>query len=177
MRTKSAVALAKKMRTVVPSGEAAAPVATNKRVENRRENLRRLIQQHNGPKAFSERMGYKTPSFLVQMAGPNPSRPVTEDTARAIEEKLGLPEGSLDWPSNGARPAAQHNSHGTQPTANSSALDADIVRMLAAVWDEDKIELPVVKFGQIAAYAISDAAETGSTPSPDKLRRLIELLK
>ncbi len=142
----------------------------NKRLENRRANLRALIGQHGGPKAFSELMGYKTPSFLVQMAGPNPSRPVTEDTARAVEAKLGLQDGAMDSPSGSPmRPL--------QSLPQSGAPAVAIVQMLAAVWEEDKVDMPILKFAQIAGFAITEAAESDVLPTPGKLRRLIDLLK
>lgn len=63
---------------------------------NRRENLRRLIEQWGGPSTLAQKLGYSNASFVVQMAGPNPIRDVSEKTARKIEKQLGLPEGSLD---------------------------------------------------------------------------------
>lgn len=62
----------------------------------RRENLRRLIEQWDGPSNLANKLGYTNASFLVQMAGPNPIRDVSERTARKIEGKLDLPRGYLD---------------------------------------------------------------------------------
>jgi hypothetical protein len=62
---------------------------------NRRSNLRRLANTY-GWTELAKRLGYRQPSFLVQMAGPNPTREVTEKSARRFEIDLGLPEGSLD---------------------------------------------------------------------------------
>jgi len=42
-------------------------------------------------------------SFLSQIAGPHPSKPISEKVARTIEDKLRLPEGYLD---RGTEPAA-----------------------------------------------------------------------
>ena len=86
-----------------------------KQIDLRRDNLRRLIQQHDGPAALARRLGYKNAAFLVQMAGPHPSRPVTERTARGFEEKLKLPSGWLD-----AAPDAA-----TPPVAASAAAEAN----------------------------------------------------
>jgi hypothetical protein len=154
-------------------------------MDNRRENLRRIVESRGGTKHVAiNLLGYRTASYLSQMIGPSHSRPITEDTARAIETKLSLEEGSLDWPPlNGQLPAAVIKSaaapapQGDAPVdAKAAARDAQIVQMLATVWSEDKVALPVLKFGQIAAYAISEAAETGHVPSPEMLRRLVKLL-
>lgn len=67
-------------------------------LDYRRENLRKLIEQWNGPLPLSKKLGYSNASFLVQMAGPHPSREVSEKTARAIEIKLQLPTLWLDQP-------------------------------------------------------------------------------
>lgn len=153
-----------------------------KRMENRRNNLRRLIKDNGGPKVVAARLG-KGASWISQMTGPHPTRPVSEDTARDIEAAFALPEGSLDWPAADAapvvtaEPAARPITTRPAATGDAAARDAEIVSMLAAVWSEDKIELPVVKFGQIAAYAISEAAETGKPLTEAQLRRLIALLK
>jgi hypothetical protein len=65
--------------------------------ETRRENLRLLIgSRADGVKQLAQELGYSGQSFLSQMAGPNPVRNVSETTARAIEQKLGLPAGWLD---------------------------------------------------------------------------------
>lgn len=61
----------------------------------RRNNLRRLAEQH-GATILAERLGYASPSFLSQMIGPNPTREVSERTARVIEHSLGLEPGWMD---------------------------------------------------------------------------------
>lgn len=60
-------------------------------LDYRRENLRKLIEQWGGPLPLSKKLGYANASFLVQMAGPHPTREVSEKTARTIEMKLELP--------------------------------------------------------------------------------------
>lgn len=148
-------------------------------MENRRNNLRKLIADNGGAKLFAEKWG-KRASQLSQMTGPHPTRPVSEDTAREIEEAFALPTGSLDWPPLGAAPAAPAVLTITtqqRASGDSANRDAEIVKTLSAVWDADRIALPVLKFGQIAAYAIAEAADTGKTPTEAQLRRLIDLLK
>src|SRR5574343_824378 len=64
--------------------------------DHRRARLRALIEQWGGPKPLSVKLGYSNASFLVQMAGPNPTREITERTARKIELALNLPALWLD---------------------------------------------------------------------------------
>lgn len=52
--------------------------------EVRRANVRALIEKYGASK-LATRLGYRNPSFLSQQAGPNPTREVTERTARAFE--------------------------------------------------------------------------------------------
>lgn len=149
--------------------------AMSKRSENRRANLRRLIEENDGPKELAAKLGYSNASFLVQMAGPNPTREVTEKTARRFEAKLGLEEGSLDWTAN-QRPAAPLKPvpGSKQPEAS---LTVDIVRLVGEVCEEQRVALPAAKFADVVALALADAAEHGRAPSAEYLRRLVALLK
>lgn len=176
------------MQTGIVTAGYAANITTrdkpvSKRMDNRRENLRALAKARGGTNALARELGYRSASYLSQMIGAKHSRPVTEDTARDIETKLGLAEGSLDWPPETGRPSVALPASVAAPathtvlTIGEATRDAQIVQMFAAVWSEDQVALPVLKFGQIAAYAISEAAQTGSVPTPDSLRRLVTLLK
>lgn len=62
----------------------------------RRQNLRSLIGQWGGPTSLSKKLGHSNGSYLAQLAGPRPSREVSERVAREIEGKLGLPIGWMD---------------------------------------------------------------------------------
>jgi transcriptional regulator with XRE-family HTH domain len=63
--------------------------------EIRRQHIRRLAEQHTAAE-LARRLGLKSSSFISQIAGPAPVRPVTEKTARRIEEVMGLEPGLLD---------------------------------------------------------------------------------
>lgn len=71
--------------------------------DTRRDNLRSLIHQWGGPTSLAKKLGHSNGSYVAQLAGPNPSREVSEKVAREIEHKLGLPLGWLDQehPGNG----------------------------------------------------------------------------
>jgi hypothetical protein len=62
----------------------------------RRENLRGLMVQWGGPTSLAKKLGHTNGSYVAQLAGPNPSREVSEKVARDMEVKLGLPIGWLD---------------------------------------------------------------------------------
>lgn len=66
--------------------------------DTRLENLRKLIAAMGGPTVVSHKLGHANGSYLAQMAGPNPSRPVGEKVARSIEATLKIPAGWLDLP-------------------------------------------------------------------------------
>lgn len=153
--------------------------AVSKRSDNRRENLRRLIDEHDGPKELALKLGYRNASFLVQMAGPNPTRDVTEKSARSFEQKLGLEDGSLDWPPEGKKPTkATASRNAASPILSTdTSLTLDVIKLVGQVSEEQGINLPPMKFADVVALAISDAAETGKSPSKEHLKRLLALLK
>ncbi len=157
--------------------------------QTRRTNLRTLIAHFGGPKALGERLGYKGPSFLVQMAGPNPNREITEKSARGFEESLGLEYGWLDKEPGTQPPLVKgtiglpHQRPPTTPTAVPAAvptdvnLVTDVIRMVGQVCEEVSLTLPPMKFADVVALAYSDAAETGGKPREAHLRQVIKLMK
>lgn len=158
----------------------------DKRQRNRLVNARALIEKHGGTKAFAMKVG-KSASTVSQMTGPNPTRGITSDTAREWERICEEPEGSLDWhggavpPQAPATPSkgngAPHTAESTPQGATTLVDTASIINMLVAVWSEQPGAAPTEKFGQIAAYAISEAQETGHAPTHATLKRLIALLR
>lgn len=61
----------------------------------RRENLRLLLNDRSAT-AIAAACGYQGPSFVSQMASRNSTRPITETTARKMEQALALPERWFD---------------------------------------------------------------------------------
>lgn len=66
--------------------------------EIRKANLRVLMEDAGGPNNLAKRLSLSNPSFLSHLAGPRPSRNITEKTARKIEQTMGLSENWLDSP-------------------------------------------------------------------------------
>lgn len=62
----------------------------------RRDNLKHLMAQEGGPTSLARKLGHANGSYLAQLAGPNPSREISEKVAREFEAKLNLPIGWLD---------------------------------------------------------------------------------
>lgn len=64
----------------------------------RLQNLRLLIKQWEGATTLARKLGHANASYLVQLAGPNPRRTVSEKVARDMEDKLRLPARWMDEP-------------------------------------------------------------------------------
>ena len=151
----------------------------------RRENLRKLMTETDGPTALAKRLGYTNGSFLVQMAGPNPMRQVTEKTARRFEKTLRLPSGWFDEPRGNptlAKPAktapAGHTPAPTSPAGAMSAQQvADVIRLVGVVLDAEQVQLPPIRFADIVALAWEDTVEHSGTARPEYVRQLVKLVK
>lgn len=90
----------------------------------RRENLRSLMAQWGGPTSMAKKLGHTNGSYIAQLAGPNPSREVSEKVARDMEAKLGLPIGWLDQ---------EHT--GSNRQVDDEALSACVRAVAAAIRD------------------------------------------
>jgi hypothetical protein len=71
----------------------------------RRENLTRLLEPQGAKTALAIKLGYSNGSRVTHLL--NATRPIHEDTARAIENAIGLTPGELDREP-GAPPVASH---------------------------------------------------------------------
>src|SRR5438105_2529020 len=131
----------------------------NKQNDVRRDNLRTLIHQHDGPAALARRLGYRNAAFLVQMAGPNPSRPVTERTARDFEDKLGLPAGWLDRTVPSAPVAGEAPSRPID-----SALVTEVLRLVAESCETMGVTLAHARFADVVALLYTEALEEQRLP-------------
>ncbi len=147
---------------------------SSKQNDVRRDNLRTLIQQHEGPAALARRLGYRNAAFLVQMAGPNPSRPVTERTAREFEAKLGLPSGWFDHVKGAMPPGAPD---AVPSAAIDSELVAEVLRLVAEGCETAGVTLAHAKFADVVALLYTEALEERRLPRPEHVQRLVNLLK
>jgi hypothetical protein len=134
--------------------------------DTRRNNLRSLIEQWNGPKALGLKLGYKNASFLVQMAGPNPTREITEATARKIESILDLPAGWMDQ---------QHESLGPVPVDHT--LISRVIKAVVQTAEDMAAVMKPTQLGDVVSLVYDDADEHGGHIRDEFVRRIVQLLK
>lgn len=133
--------------------------------ELRRGNLRALIEQWGGPKPLSQKLDYNNASFLVQMAGPHPTREITEKTARRIESKLDLPPGWMD-----KTPGPTETGH------VDNELVYAAIRLTAAVAEDLGLRLTPTKLADVITLVYADAEAAGAVREL-YVRQLLQLMK
>lgn len=137
--------------------------------DRRRDALRAVVEQRGGVSKVAKTLGYTNPSFLSQMIGPNPTREITEKSARKFEERLGLANGPLDGAATPAQPLA---------TGNATAdLVAAVIRMVGSACNAEGVQPSVDKFSDVVALAYLDAMTRDGKPSEAHARQLARLLK
>lgn len=159
--------------------------------EIRRANIRALINERGGLTKLSRLLGYKNPSFLSQMISlDNPTREVTEKTARGIEEAMVLPTGYLDRAPDAVAPSLGHEVERVKapaaPTANVPAVPTakavdqtqrmiDAVRVVGTAMKDAGMVLEPDRFAEIVALVYADAPEGGVRP--EIVRMMLKLLR
>lgn len=148
-------------------------------LDHRRANLRKLIEQWGGPLPLARKLGYKNASFIVQMAGPHPSREVSEKTARMIEAKLGLPALWLDQP-----PAPNGNKLLKKSKSSQTALEphvdagviSEIIRLVGQTAVDMGINLSPEKMAGVVSIVYDDMQVSGGM-RPAFVQQLVQLTK
>lgn len=112
-----------------------------------------------GPGALAKRLGYSSGSYLSQVAGPTPSRSISERTARSIETLLDLPDGYLD-------------KEDSAPPAPLAVSDV-VLEVMNAVEKMDR-RPSASKIADIVALALSHGAPSGKVDR-DFLQKLLNL--
>jgi hypothetical protein len=129
----------------------------------RRQRLRELMRARGGPGALAKKLGYSTGSYLSQVAGPTPSRDISENVARAMEKMLGLPDGYLDQ-------------EGPTPSSDVQApLVAEVIRVVMAVLEDAGQRPSADKTAEVVSLAYERAAATGKVER-DYVQRLLKLV-
>lgn len=139
----------------------------------RKANLQRIAKDIGGPVNLAAKLGYANASFLVQMIGPHPTRPVSEKTARMVEATLALPPESLDHPSHFAGPTRTAATPGAGVALHTDVL-ARVMDETATALRELNTTLPTNKFYDVVAFAYREC-EAGREPDREFLKRLIAL--
>lgn len=161
------------MECMEHSTTAKRPQLFNSTVSNllaiRRDNLRLLKDKHGGQK-IAEMLNLKQSSFISQMAGPNPSRDVTEKTVRMLEKQLDLEVGTLD------RPLGEAQEKSVSAEKNIAMVTA-VIRIVGNICGAESVDLPINKLTDITALTIVDAMEHGGNLREEHLRQVVRLLK
>lgn len=143
----------------------------------RRENFRRLVDESGGPTAVAKLLGYTNASYVVQMIGPNPMRPVTERTARKVESAFGLPVLSLDRPVEvePAPAAALAPSRGKPKCGMSASEFVEVINVVVRICEEEGASLSNRKFADIVSLVAMDADRRGGGTDEAMVRTLVHL--
>lgn len=155
--------------------------------EIRKVNLQALAEIH-GAANLSAKLGYRQPSFLSQMIGPNPTRQLSEKNARQYEEVMGLPAGYLDRPlfPHTETQAAAEVDQGVVvtveampdlvPEAASIALLKDTIQTVARLIKAENVEITVDQFAKLLVIELADAAKSGIVRE-SHVKQMLEMLK
>ena len=131
----------------------------------RRANLRTLIAR-DGASQLAFKLGHRSGSFLAQLAGPRPTRAISEKLARAFEEALQLPVGWLD-----------DEGHQMPAPALDDVLLAACCTELTGALDSIKRRLPPTRYAEVLAILYSQAARVGVTaPDQELVARLLRVV-
>lgn len=125
----------------------------------RRDNLRRLIEDHDGATNLARKLGLAGSSYLAHVTGPTPIKDIGEKSARHIESSLNLPPGWLD---------RRHDAD--QLVVEAVLLVAEVVRKLG-------LDLGAGTITELALLAHERAAANGGRLEPDHVTRLVSLLR
>lgn len=136
--------------------------------ETRRQQLRRLVNEHEGMNNLARKLGLAKGAYISQLLTNPPVRDISEKTARKWEKQLRLPEGWLDRtapgaPANGAA------------TFNAQLLGEVITEVHEAL-RLAKITLSSAQIADLVTMQYTDAAAAGRL-DPERIRVVIGLLK
>lgn len=138
--------------------------------EIRRENLRNLMAKHTAV-SLASMLGYRQSSFLSQMAGPNPTREVSEKTVRGFEKTLGLVVGAMDIPIDELV---------EKPPISSEKLIELLInatRVVGRVCEAEAVNVSIGKLADIVILTFEDAIEHGGVLREDRIKQMVGLLK
>lgn len=130
----------------------------------RLQNLRLLIRQWETATSLARKLGHANASFVVQLAGPNPRRTISEKVARQIEDKLKLPTLWMD------------QAHADSQIQIDDAFLRECVRMVASCIRDAGLTLDPEVVATLTSLAYEHAKATGEV---DKrfVQTLLQLTK
>lgn len=131
----------------------------------RKKNLKALIKQWEGPTNLAKKLQYSGPSYLSQLIGSQ--KPITEKTARYIEETVDLPVGWLDQ---------EHTMQSSAMARSDTALISRVMLSVSAALDDAGLRLSPVRMAELVSLVYECAAEKGIVDD-GVIKRLVKLLK
>lgn len=136
--------------------------------EIRRANLRQLMTNWGGPTSLSARLGHSNGSYIAQLAGPRPSRDISEKVARGIEETLGLAPGWMD--------EANQSTISKAPALDAGLL-ADAMTAVATVASGVGKKLAPEAMAEVVGLVYEHAQSQGGAQDEQFIKRLLRLAK
>jgi len=136
--------------------------------EIRRDNLRTIVNQR-GASSVAKACGYTGPRYISQMAGKNPTRPITKDNARKFEKGLGLADKWLD---------VERDSFGNPVAVGKSPPPASVVPTETRK-QESEIPLTMLDMDRFTACATmvrDQAAAKGIRMTPTQFTEIASLV-
>jgi hypothetical protein len=130
----------------------------------RKENLRRLAEEHGGAAALSKLIGHANSSRLSQLIGTGATDDISEKVARTIEHALKLPENYLD--------EDRGSSEQTDPVSQISAAIRDLV---AELGNDAVSRIPEDRFGEVCALLLHECRASGRVES-QFIKRLVRVI-
>lgn len=133
-------------------------------MELRMTNLRSLSAQRGGPTALAKTLKHAGPSYISQMY--TGVRPITEKTARKIEQRLGLPSGWMD----------QNHGTDTSPAELDSTLLTRVIALVQETLQENRITVSAEKAAEIINWVYRDASKAGAIDE-NLIRRIVGIIR
>lgn len=124
----------------------------------RKDNLLALAAKYGGATALAAKIGV-TKSWLSQLIGKKAARPIGDQAARNIEERLGLAKGWLD------------STHKVSKVNQEVLMES--VDIVTTICREEGISLPPEKFSRIVAVVYQRLE--GGPVAKAEIRELVEL--
>jgi hypothetical protein len=148
--------------------------------EIRRENLRELAAARTTT-GLAKILGYRHPSFISQMIGPNPTREITEKSARSYERKLSLESGYLDRPPLGNASATSIGDalecFTNDQIKRINDMLAEVIQLVGSILQSEEITLSPSRFADLLTLAVGDAMEHNGAPRDSQIKQMVKLLK
>lgn len=129
----------------------------------RKKNLRALLKQWDGPTNLAKKLQYSGPSYLSQLIGPN--KPITEKTARHIEEVLELERGWMD---------KDHAASTGQHVRIDTTIINRVMLSIAAALEDAGTRLTPQRMADLVGLVYEHAAEHGQVDD-GYVARLVKL--